>query len=249
MAITDSINCACDDTTDNATLLALRTRLMSRLGYGAQAANPPPGMAVMLNDFLQSAQVALYNRPNGVLRTERFFSWPLTVDVRLYDLPDNAEQTDPTTPCTKRLDPRKVTWVGIERDGIWEPLVCGIPPELYSHDQTGRPQRYEIRQCIEVWPTPEETNGNLVVKGHFGLEAFAADTDKTTIDSELVFLLALANAKSHYGQPDANNYVQQLEVMIDNLVAGSHHTRRYVPGRDDRADGVYVQPRPSVPFP
>lgn len=236
-----NVNCTCDDATNNATLLQLRTRLMSRLGYGAQAANPPPGMKELLNDFLISAQEELYRRYD-VLRTERFFSWPLQVDVRLYDLPDNAEA------CIKKLDPRKVTWVGVERDGTWETLREGIPPEMYSNDVTSRPQRYEIRQCIEVWPVPEETNGSLVIKGRFGLEAFAADTDKTTIDSEPVFLLALANAKAHYGQGDANNYVAQLETMMQNFVAGSHHTARYVPGESGYGDAVYTLPKPTVPF-
>ena len=68
------------------------------------------------------------------------------------------------------------------------------------------------------------------------------------MDDELVFLLALANAKAHYGKPDANNYIQQLETMMLNLVAGAHNTRRYVPGRDDRCDMVYTRPVPLVPF-
>lgn len=245
MTITNAVNCACSDTTNNKTLLDGRTFLLSRLGYGAQAFNPPPGMAALCNSLLQGAQEALYRRYD-VLRTERFFSWPLTINVRKYELPNNAEQTDPTAPCTKKLDQRKVTWVGVERDGVWSPLLEGIPPEMYSHAATGRPERYEIRQCIELWPAPEATLGNLVIKGRFGLEPFAADTDKTTIDSELVFMLALANAKAHYGQQDANNYVAQLEAMMLNLVAGSHQTRRYVPGGLPRSS--YVQPRPTVPF-
>jgi len=241
--VTTSYNCTCDDTTNAKTLGELRASLMSRLGFGAQAANPPPGMTDLLNSFLIEAQELLYRRYD-VLRTERLFSWPLVAGVRLYDLPDNAEV------CTKKLDPRKVTWVGAVRDEVWYPLVCGIPPELYSHsDRTGYPQRYEIRQCIEVWPAPEETSGSLVIKGHFGLEAFAADADKVTIDDRAVFLLALSNAKAHYRQPDAQNYVQQLEVFIDNMVAGAHHTRRYVPGTNRRADMIYVAPKPLVPFP
>lgn len=154
-----------------------------------------------------------------------------------------------TAICPKMLDPRKVSWVGVERDGRWYPLQGGIPPELYSLILTNNwPQRYEIRSAIEVWPAPGDTLSTLRVKGDFGLEAFAADTDKTTIDDRLVFLLALANAKAHYGRPDAGNYVSQLETMMQNLVAGSHQTRRYIPGRDDRLDPVYVQPQPTVPF-
>lgn len=359
MAITDSINCACDDTTTNRTLLSLRQELMGRLGWGAQVAAPPPGVADMLNSFLTEAQELLYRRYNA-LRTERFFSWPLTAGIGLYDLPDNDEAhalptpvnaafgtattggslpagtyyyrvsavnaygetlastetsqvvpagtatntvtvnwtavtvpdgvstvtgykvygrttgaelllasvglvttyvdtgsltpagalptTNTTAICAKRLDQRSITWAGIERDSIWYPLECGISPTLNSYAQTGYPQRYEIRQCIQLWPVPDATAGNLIIKGHFGLEPFAADTDKVTIDDRAVFLMALANAKAHYRQPDAGNYVQQLEIYLDNLVAGAHLTKRYIPGHDERADGVYVQPRPTAPF-
>lgn len=234
-------NCECDDTTGNATLKELRDRLMIRLGFAAQVDNPPPGMASLLNDFLQEAQRLLYRRYD-VLRTERFYSWPLTAGIRMYDFAENMET------CTKRMDPRKVTWVGVLRDGIWTHLECGIPPELYSNEPGGWPLRYEIRQCIEVWPMPVNTEGKLVVKGHFGLEAFSADTDKTTIDDQLVFSLALANAKAHYGRPDAGNPVQQMEAMMLDYVAGSHNTRRYIPGRDGRTDHIYVQPRMADPL-
>lgn len=239
----DAYNCDCTGDNDGyRTLGDLRAALMSRLGYGAQAANPPPGMATLLNSFLQDAQRQLYRR-HSALRTERYFSWPLTVGVRLYDLDANDET------CDKVLDPGRVTWAGYERDGIWQELTAGIPPELHSNDVTGWPQRYEIRQCIEVWPTPDTTEGQLIIKGHFGLSPFVGDTDKTTIDDQLVFLLALANAKAHYRQPDAANYVQQMETMLMDIVAGSHTTKRYIPGQNKQGDGVYIQPRPTVPWP
>lgn len=239
---TTSYNCDCDDENNNETLGQLRNKIMHLLGWGATAANPPPGVAQMLTYWLQDAQAMLYRRFTQ-LRTERFFSWPLQQGVRMYDLPENQET------CTKRLDPRKLTWVGTERDGVWLPLISSIPPELYSYQTTGRPVRYEIRQCIEVWPTPDATNGNLIIKGHFGLERFTEDTDKTTIDSLPVFQVALANAKAHYRQPDANNYIQQMEALIRDLTAGLHGTRRYIPGRRADEDYVYVEPRPTVPFP
>ncbi|RZZ85684.1 hypothetical protein [Pseudoxanthomonas winnipegensis] len=236
------INCDCQsETYGNQTLKELRGRLMSRLGYGAQVAAPPPGMKDLLNDFLQASQRTIYERTRGYFQLERYFSWPLTAGVRLYDLMGNEQA------CDKRLNPSKITWVGIEKDGIFRPLCRGIEPRMYSTDETGIPERYEIRECIEIWPRPDETEGQLVIKGMFGLDDFAEDLDRTTIDSELVFLLALANAKSHYRQPDAQTYYQQLEVMLQNIVAGSHQTARYVPG--DRAIApVYVLPKPTVPF-
>lgn len=248
MSITDAIQCACASNDGNSTLAQLRKRLMTRLGYAAQANNPPPGMKELLNDFLQSAQVALFRRPNGEFRTERWFSWPLVAGQRLYDYPDNSEQGAPQS-CPAIIDPRQVTWVGRERDGVWAEMAQGINPRSYTTiELTGLPQRYEFRNCIEIWPAPDETEGNLVIKGKFELSRFTEETDKTTIDSEIVFLLALANAKQHYRQADAQTYIQQLEVMINNLVAGTHATARYIPG-PPAGESVWVPPRPEVPFP
>jgi hypothetical protein len=217
-------NCDCDDDSGNETLAQLRRRMLVRLGYAAQADTPPPGMADLLDDFLVSAQRYLY-RKYRALRTERFFSWTMTPGTRMYDLPDNDET------CTKELDPYRITWVGIEDlNGAWYRLVEGIPPEFYtSVNFLGLPARYEIRQCIEVLPAPAEAY-TLRIKGHFGLTSFTADDDQTTIDSELVFLWALANAKAHYGKNDAANIASEAKDYLANLVSGTHGTAKYVPG-------------------
>jgi hypothetical protein len=70
----------------------------------------------------------------------------------------------------------------------------------------------------------------LWIKGHFGLTQFLNPSDTTTLDSELVFLHALANAKSHYGQPDANNIESQANAYRAELIAGTHQTAHYLPG-------------------
>ncbi len=219
-----SFNCDCDDDNLNETLAQLRRRMLVRLGYSAQADNPPPGMADLLDDFLVQAQRFLYRRYHAI-RTIRFFTWTMTPGVRFYDIPD----TDGT--CTKRLDPLKVQWVGMQdANNVWYPMYNGIPPEFYtSVNFLGYPSRYEIRQCIEVFPAPAAAY-KLRIKGDFGLEAFVADGDQTTIDSELVFMWALANAKAHYGQADANNVAGQADTYLKELISGSHMTARYVPG-------------------
>lgn len=221
---TGPFNCDCTDENPNQTLAELRRRMLVRLGYSAQADNPPPGMVDLLDDFLINAQRLLYRRYNA-LRTERFFSWTMVPGARFYDLDTNRDN------CTKRMDAYKVSWVGIEDlNGVWYDLFEGIPPEFYtSSNFEGIPSRYEIRQCIEVFPAPAQAY-TLRIKAHFGLEAFADDEDQTTIDSELVFLWALANAKAHYGQPDANNIAAQANTYRGDLIAGSHLTARYVPG-------------------
>jgi hypothetical protein len=219
------------------TLGELRTELLRRLGYSAQAANPPPGMAELLTSFLQDAQRQTYRQFN-VLHTERFFTWTMTPGERFYGLLNNDE--DDSAAMAVELDPYKVSWVGVEDlHGTWYPLIQGIPPEFYTQLQasTGWPTHYQIRGCIEVLPAPQEAY-KLRIRGHFGLLPFDDPDDVPTIDDHVVFLLALAQAKSHYGQGDAQQYYTQAMSYIQGLVAGSHHTARYVPGR-----------RPEAPLP
>lgn len=218
-------NCACEDETNYETLEQLRTRLLVRLGYAAQAENPPPGMALLLNDFLVSSQRELY-RTYAPKNLTRFFTWTMIPGQRMYDLPDNDET------CDKKLEPTKIEYVGVEDlNGAWYDLVEGIPPNWYtSVSFSGIPSRYEIRQCIEVFVAPSDAF-KLRIKGSFGLLSFTEDEDKATIDSELVFLWALAAAKAHYGQPDAEYYDTKARQYLRQLVAGNHMTARYIPGK------------------
>jgi hypothetical protein len=149
LAQTDDANCACDPTgaeNPSRTLAQLRAALASRMGYAANIAGGgalPPGLDTKFNNFLSDAQQYLYRRYR-VLRTERFFTWQLTAGERFYDIADNLET------CPVKLDPRSLTWVGVQRNGLWYDLDCGIPPELYTFPQQSFPRRYEIRECIEL---------------------------------------------------------------------------------------------------
>lgn len=197
----------------------------------------PPNARLVVNAALKSANRTMYMRHNA-LRTERYFSWPMVAGTATYGLDANVEV------CTKKLNALKVTWVGIEDDGgSWRALRAGIPPRLHGPAQTGAPERYEIRSCIEVWPVPTTPLGYLVVKGHFGIEVFAADTDTPTVDDELVFLLAVANTKATFKQQDAVNYSAMAETHLRKLVAGTHTTNRYVPHNGDEVLTAYVQPK------
>lgn len=235
------------DTTGFRTLAVLRADLIADLGYAAVAANPPPGMAAYLNLKLRQAHDLLWRR-FPALRTERWFSWPLTANIRFYNLISNFEVGNaPISP--KLLDPYAINWVGVQRGTTRTQLRHGVPAQAIGYTTTGWPTHYEINQGIELWPAPATTEGTLLVKGRFKVTAFAVDADQPGIDDSMVYLLALANAKAHYRHPDANNYVQQMETLLANLVAGTHATARYVPGQGRDADMVYVRPMPSVPFP
>lgn len=221
----DQFNCECDsDNSTYATLAELRKRMMLRLGYAAMANNPPPGMADLLDEFLADAQRLLY-RSYKELRTERFFKWTMGIGQRYYGIQNNEDG------CLRKLDPYKVTWVGFQDLNLaWYPLVKGIDPVLYTRAQitVGWPSNYEIRSCIEIFPAPR-ANYTLFVRGHFGLDPFTDDEDRTTIDDEAVFLMALGNAKAHYKQQDSAQVLSQALGYVRDLVAGSHLTARYIP--------------------
>lgn len=224
-------DCACDDAFPTATLAALRQRMVVRLGYAALLV-APPGLVLLLNDFLIQAQTLLYYK-YSCFRTRRWFTWAMPQGQRFYDFGANSDL------CRKVLDPRKVEWVGISKGDVnWRELVCGINPVNYRAMQQAIPQFYDIRQCIEIWPAPSSNDWQLRIKGDFGLLPFAADTDVTTIDSEAVFLLALANAKAHYEQPDASSTMAMATGLIADYTAGSHFTRRYVPGVETLPNAV-----------
>lgn len=129
----------------------------------------------------------------------------------------------------------------------WSELVGGIPAGMFNTTTAGRPTHVELREFIEIWPVPNKAY-TLYLKAHAGLEPFGADTDTPSIDEEVLFLYALANAKAHYGQADANAYYRQAEVLISKLNSGNYDTRRFIPYDSGTVPGQTLS-YPSVTFP
>jgi hypothetical protein len=221
-------NFSCDTDYPKATLLSLRKKLMRRLGFSAQQASPPPGMAELLTDFLTDAQTLIATGEHEALfRNRRWFTFPLVAGERFYGFPDNVE--DPV--CAKTLNPETIEWIGVSdsNDEEWYRLGRGIDPLWFNQTAESRPTHYEISQGIELWPPPDTTGDKLRVYGSFGLQAFTADADYTTIDPDCVFNYACAVAKAHYRQADAGNYMAMFDNRIAQLVANTHTNVRYIP--------------------
>jgi len=237
-----------DTTTADPTaiqLLAL-ANVMGALGHpGAQEAKQeyerymedflkrcPPNATTLVNRFLKDAQERLF-RDYNVFRMERWFTWTLGPGQRFYDIDQNDEQTA-VPPCTVVMDPRWVTgaWTS-NGDNNWRPLRRGIVPEMYNAIQTGPTTHYEIRSCIELWPTPIQ-GWLLRIKAFYCLQPLEADSDLSTIDWQAIYLTALGDAKGFYKQPDAQAATLRAREYIGDLVAGSHAGARYFPGGDMR---------------
>ena len=111
---------------------------------------------------------------------------------------------------------------------MWLQLQQGINPLTFNSPSPGYPTNFEVGEFVEVWPAPKRPMV-LWILGHMGIRRFTADTDTPTIDTELVFLFALANAKAHRGQPDAGNYASMARKRISRLIAMTHGLNRYIP--------------------
>lgn len=153
--------------------------------------------------------------------------------------PNGALPTFNNTAGIGRLDPREVTWVGLSYgDNAWRSLIKGVPPAAYSSSNVGVPEWYDIRDAIELWPTPTSSAWLLRIKGYFKPLPFEADTDVNTIDWQAIYLKALADAKAFYKQPDAKMAQQELGAYIAELVAAGHTTQRYIPGNNPARNGI-----------
>lgn len=224
-------NCECEETSTYDTLLILRTRMMVSLGFAAQKDNPPPGMADLIDGWLSDAQRELYQK-NPSLRTERRFRWTMLEGEGFYGIRDNDDPLDlDDEECGKHLNEYSIREVWLEDlNGRFTPMYKGIPMGLLnSIDQLDYPSRYEIRACIEVFPRPSADGLKLWMVGQMDLDAFTEDEDRTTIDSHLVYLWALAAGKEHYNKSDSQKVRNRASSYLLDVVAGKHGTARYIP--------------------
>lgn len=133
-----------------------------------------------------------------------------------------------TTVGYQSVDERKIKEVWLLDTNKWSPLKDGIDTGRFNETGQSYPQEYEFRSTLEIWPEPDKAY-TIYLKGHFGLLPFAADTDTCTIESKLVFLMALASGKVHYGKGDAGTIFRQLEVVLRKYNSADFGSKRYIP--------------------
>jgi len=213
------------------TLGSLRAELQTRLGFGmsgqAGIVNSP-----IMDSFLRSAQEQLYAQ----------FDWRELVTFE--EILTGADQQFYDYPADCNVE--RINTVAIWNGGEWQQLVEGISLRERSVDLGGWPLKYERAAQMELWPVPT-TQLRLRRDYVSVLAPFVESSDRTSIPSEHVFLFALANAKAHYRQPDADRYEKQMDALLVKLKA--QHRGRSVwtkdtPGATRNAkDQFYDYPR------
>lgn len=196
------------------------------------AARRPPGIVAKINRALDDAQTTLLRRVPQ-LQAVRWFAWPLTVGERFYAYPSQSE------PLGLSFDPLAVFEAHVERGTERTPLVRGLPGRDLARDITGVPSHFDLRECIELWPAPGDSDGRLLIRARHKPAALTDDAHVPAIDDMAVYLLALADLQAFYKQPMAGETMGKLEVRLSELVAGTHGARRYIPGG---RDPVQAQP-------
>lgn len=204
------------------TLGELRSDIQTRIGFGmagsAGVVNSP-----LIDSFLNDAQEQLYQN----------FDWLEKRAVLERQTGTNQQHYDYPTDC----DIGHISRLSTSWSGKWHDLKEGIDPQDRDYSPGGPPLKYERRDQIEVWPIPSSTDYTLRFEYIRSLARMVATSDRTTIPSHPVFLMALFNAKSHYQQSDAATYGSQLDVLLNALKAKNRGKSVYEHGR--RSAGPY----------
>lgn len=204
------------------TLGDMRSDIQVRLGFGlagqAGVVNSP-----IVDSMIRSAQTQLYEQFNW-LELKAVEERLTGTDQQFYDYPADCNV-------------ERIIGIWIKWGDRYYPLSEGINATDRGWNPGGIPQKYERRDQYELWPVP--TNNELTIRTEYikTLSPLVNNNDRTSIPSEPVYLHALANAKAHYRQPDAQTYASQLDAMLNKLRA--EHRSKTVWGGQPKGRSPY----------
>lgn len=185
------------------TLGDLRGELLARLGMGAMGPSGGANQA-LIDSFLRNGQEQLYWLQDWRHLTE-YEDKTLGVGQNLIDYPNACERS------------QRVLRVEYPYNEMWTRLDEGITTEMWSNMETlSYPSRYERYAQIQMYPKADQLY-TIRIWYVRDLERFTENGDNATLDDSMVLLHALANAKAHYRQPDAQTYQGQLDTLLSRI--------------------------------
>jgi hypothetical protein len=185
------------------TLGALRAEVLARLGMAGMGASGGANQ-VLINSFLRNGQDQLY----------RLQDWKHLIAYEDKALGVTQNLIDYPVACTRD---RRVMRIESLYNGQYIRMPEGIRTEDWSNMETpGSPIRYDRYAQILIYPRSDQIY-TLRVWFVGDLGRFTEEGDVATLDDEMVLLHAVANAKAHYRQPDAQLYQGQLNTLLGQL--------------------------------
>ena len=184
------------------TLGEIRSQIQTRLGFG-MAGNAQIVNSGLIDDFIRGAQEALYVDYDW-LELKAVYERSTGVNQQYYDYPPDCNI-------------ERITSISILWNGQYVPLKEGIQLSDRGIAPGTIPCKYERRTQIELWPVPQSSDYKLRFEYERTLLSLVNSSDPLSLPGEMVKLYALANAKAHYRQPDADRYASQLNSMLIKL--------------------------------
>lgn len=215
----------------------LRSELMARLGMGAMGASG--ASQTLMNSFLRNGQAQLYHAQDWKHLTD-YADKTLGVSQNLLDYPV-AGTMNTAIGCARD---KRILRIECYFGGQWRQLRDGITTAMWNTMGTlSYPVHYERFAQTLFYPKADQTY-TLRFWYVQDLAPFTADSDRATIDDEIVLLHAVTNGKAHYRHPDAKLYEGQLAQLMSSIRGKSFGSGADAVVR--RHDGMEPEARPMV---
>lgn len=185
------------------TLETLRGEILARLGMGGMGASGGANQT-LIDSLLRNGQAQLYRMQDWKFMTA-YEDKDLGVDQNQLDYPDACKRD------------QRILRIETVYNGQWRKLIEGIQTEHWNTmDTPSFPSRYERFAQVLIYP---KADALYTIRFWYvaDLGRFTQNDDVATIDDEMVLLHALANAKAHYRQPDAQTYQNQLNTLLASI--------------------------------
>jgi hypothetical protein len=203
------------------TLATLREEVKDRLGFGGS------GTAFTANNNLIDSWLRACQRK---LYWGHDFS-----ELEVIDETTQAQEGQHAYDWPDDIEPKKISKIWCKDSSIttgnfflMDEGITGRNYGLVTSADYDRPRKYVRSSQLKVWPYPDSNNYYFVIKGIQRLNAFTADSDRATIEEELILELAVALGKGHYRHPDAPNYQAFFIDMLKDIKSGDMGTERFV---------------------
>lgn len=193
---------------------------MARMGFTTNGSQAPLNQD-QFNEFIRAAAYAVYERCPWAA-TQRETRSTVGIDQRLLNYPTNASASNIV--ALAYWDAGRSCYVPLRRGVI--PLTLDDDPiqdvgEPDTIPGRGKPEIYEPKTQIEIWPRPDDTYEIKI--DHTVHPELAADATVSIVDAELIVLWAMADAYDFQADQDLARIARaKFEERFRLLVGGQH---------------------------